>query len=64
MAKKIKPSTDHLVYDFKTKAFSCVRCGNSYPIKMPIEVSLFAKKSKAFTVLHIDCMEQKKGTTE
>ena len=35
--------------------FYCANCGAKTPIGFPIAIKAFAKRGKAFEVLHIDC---------
>ena len=39
----------------------CLRCGGTIEIPAPIDVMIFCKKLDAFTTLHEDCQEAKRG---
>ncbi len=61
MAKR-KPRVDWVVLDANDQTLKCQRCGETRPlIKMlPAVIRDFARKTKAFSVLHEDCKPKEK----
>ncbi len=47
--------TPHAVWDTKANALLCKHCGGRHPLPLPMDLSMAAKKAKAFGMLHQDC---------
>lgn len=48
-------SGDHVVFDGETRLLQCTRCGETYPVAMPVRIPVFVAVSKAFLREHRDC---------
>lgn len=51
-----KENTDHCV--FKDNVLTCLHCGGTYTLKLPMDVTEVGKKAKSFIELHKDCKEK------
>lgn len=50
-------SADHVVVNVKAARFECKRCGETFGMSLPMEISQLARLSETFLAKHLACAE-------
>ena len=53
--------SDHVVYNGETQRVQCNVCGESYPLVLPMSITMFCRMGDAFVKEHRTCALKRKA---